>query len=176
MADKLSYLKAGMAVKACRIIISFCGEKIYARGLSCEMHHKFADTAALKLFFDGDAYDFSSIIWNFFKRDDSGKLSIMAAGKYGTLLLCGNFRDLLLIFLKRCLEHTLRVYGTGFGSHQPKIIFYIFDIHCLSANRHYYCILPGNITSFAGVYNWTLQVFCKMPARGLGQIKRRSRN
>ena len=50
MADKLSYLKAGMAVKACRIIISFCGEKIYARGLRCEMHHKFADTAALKLF------------------------------------------------------------------------------------------------------------------------------
>ena len=62
MADKLSYLKAGMAVKACRIIISFCGEKIYARGLRCEMHHKFADTAALKLFFDGDAYDFNSIM------------------------------------------------------------------------------------------------------------------
>ena len=68
----------------------------------------------------------------------------MAAGKYGTLLLCGNFRDLLLIFLKRCLEHTLRVYGTGFGSHQPWISFYIFNIHCLSVNRHYYCILPGN--------------------------------
>ena len=95
----------------------------------------------------------------------------MAAGKYGTLLLCGNFRDLLLIFLKRCLEHTLRVYGTGFGSHQPWISFYIFNIHCLSVNRHYYCILPGNITPSAGVYNWTLQIFCKMPGQGLGKLK-----